>query len=105
LALFCCSQEQCVVNVCQPGKDLKSAGYALYSSSTILVITIGEGVYGFTLDPMIGEYILTHPDVKIPEVRTACFGLLLALYGGGSSRLYLFYLLLSDWQDLLVQRG
>jgi len=59
--------EQCVVNVCQPGKDLVCAGYALYSSSTILVLTVGQGVWGFTLDPMIGEYILTHRDVKIPE--------------------------------------
>lgn len=60
--------EQCVVNVCQPGKDLACAGYCLYSSSTILVLSVGTGVYGFTLDPMIGEFVLTHDNVKIPEV-------------------------------------
>ena len=52
--------EQCVINVCQPGKDLACAGYCLYSSSTILVLSVGTGVYGFTLDPMIGEFVLTH---------------------------------------------
>eukprot|EP00195_Chlamydomonas_chlamydogama_P010222 CAMPEP_0202889596 /NCGR_PEP_ID=MMETSP1392-20130828/177_1 /ASSEMBLY_ACC=CAM_ASM_000868 /TAXON_ID=225041 /ORGANISM="Chlamydomonas chlamydogama, Strain SAG 11-48b" /LENGTH=419 /DNA_ID=CAMNT_0049572963 /DNA_START=36 /DNA_END=1295 /DNA_ORIENTATION=- len=60
--------EQCVVNVCQPGKDLRCAGYCLYSSSNIMVLTIGNGVYGFTLDPLVGEFVLTHRDVKIPEV-------------------------------------
>ncbi len=55
-----CVQEQCVLNVCQPGKDLKCAGYCLYSSSTTIVLSIGQGVYGFTLDPLIGEFVLTH---------------------------------------------
>lgn len=59
---------QCIVNVCQPGSDLRCAGYCLYSSSTIMVLTIGDGVYGFTLDPLVGEFVLTHPNVKIPEV-------------------------------------
>lgn len=59
--------QQCVVNVCQPGKDLAGAGYCLYSSSTILVLSVGTGVYGFTLDPSIGEFVLTHDNVKIPE--------------------------------------
>jgi fructose-1,6-bisphosphatase len=62
-------QENCIVNVCQPGKDMRAAGYCLYSSSTVLVLTIGNGVFGFTLDPMVGEFVLTHPNVKIPEVR------------------------------------
>ena len=61
--------EQCIVNVCQPGSDLRCAGYCLYSSSTIMVLTIGDGVYGFTLDPLIGEFVLTHPNIKVPEVR------------------------------------
>jgi fructose-1,6-bisphosphatase I len=60
--------ENCVVNVCQPGHKLLAAGYCLYSSSSIMVLTIGDGVYGFTLDPLVGEFVLTHPDVKIPEV-------------------------------------
>lgn len=59
--------EECVVNVCQPGKDLAGAGYCLYSSATVLVLSVGTGVYGFTLDPMIGEFVLTHDNIKIPE--------------------------------------
>lgn len=58
-----------MVNVLQPGNALKCAGYCLYSCSTILVLTIGHGVYGFTVDPLIGEFVLTHRDIKIPEVR------------------------------------
>ena len=59
--------QNCVVNVCQPGRDLKLAGYCLYSTSTVFVLTIGSGVYGFTLDPLIGEFVLTHPQIQIPE--------------------------------------
>eukprot|EP00798_Chlamydomonas_sp_ICE-L_P014544 gene14544-20584_t len=59
--------EQCVINVCQPGRDLKSAGYCLYSSSTIIVLSVGNGVFGFTVDPLIGEFVLTHRNIKIPE--------------------------------------
>lgn len=36
-------------------------------SSTIFVLTIGDGVYGFTYDSMVGEFILSHPDMKIPD--------------------------------------
>jgi len=42
--------ETCVTNVCQPGSNLLCSGYCMYSSSTVLVLTIGHGVYGFTLD-------------------------------------------------------
>ncbi|PSC70876.1 Fructose-1,6-chloroplastic [Micractinium conductrix] len=59
--------KKCVLNVCQAGNELLCAGYTLYSSATILVLTVGKGVYGFTFDPLIGEYILSHPDIKIPE--------------------------------------
>jgi fructose-1,6-bisphosphatase I len=51
----------------QPGRDLVAAGYLLYSTSTMLVYTTGRGVHGFTLDPSVGEFLLTHPYVKIPE--------------------------------------
>lgn len=57
----------CITNVCQPGKNLLAAGYVLYSSCTILVLTIGDGVYGFTLDPYVGEFVLTHDRITIPE--------------------------------------
>ena len=58
---------KCVANVCQPGRNLLVSGYVLYSSSTVMVLTIGKGVWGFTLDPLVGEYVLSHPDIKIPE--------------------------------------
>ena len=60
-------EEKCVMNVCQPGSNLLCAGYCMYSSSTILVLTIGEGVYGFTLDPTVGEFIMSHDNIKVPE--------------------------------------
>lgn len=49
------------------GTSLLGAGYCLYSSSTVLVLTLGNGVNGFTYDSNVGEFILSHPDVQIPE--------------------------------------
>lgn len=51
----------------QPGTRQVAAGYVLYGSSTMLVYTTGTGVHGFTLDPSIGEFILSHPRMKMPE--------------------------------------
>lgn len=51
----------------QPGTEQVAAGYVVYGSSTMLVYTTGNGVNGFTLDPSIGEFCLSHPDIKIPE--------------------------------------
>jgi fructose-1,6-bisphosphatase I len=59
--------KNCVLNVCQPGTSLLGAGYCLYSSSTVLVLTLGNGVQGFTYDSNVGEFILSHPDVQIPD--------------------------------------
>ena len=50
----------------QPGTQQIAAGYVVYGSSTMLVYTTGNGVNGFTLDPSIGEFCLSHPDIKIP---------------------------------------
>ncbi len=50
----------------QAGTQQIAAGYALYGPSTMMVLTTGNGVNGFTLDQNIGEFILTHPDMKIP---------------------------------------
>jgi fructose-1,6-bisphosphatase len=50
----------------QPGTRQVCAGYALYGPAAMIVITLGTGVHGFTLDPEIGAYILTHPDLTIP---------------------------------------
>lgn len=51
----------------QPGQQQVAAGYVIYGSSTMLVYTTGAGVNGFTLDPSIGEFCLSHPNFKIPE--------------------------------------
>jgi fructose-1,6-bisphosphatase I len=51
----------------QPGRRQVAAGYIIYGSSTMMVYTTGQGVHGFTLDPQIGEFLLSHPDIKIPE--------------------------------------
>lgn len=51
----------------QKGSDLVGAGYVLFGTSTILVYTTGKGVNGFTLDPSIGEFCLSHRDISIPE--------------------------------------
>lgn len=51
----------------QKGSEQVAAGYIIYGSSTMLVYTTGEGVHGFTLDPSVGEFFLSHPDIIIPE--------------------------------------
>ncbi|WOL14966.1 hypothetical protein Cni_G23747 [Canna indica] len=60
-------EQRCVISVCQPGNNLLAAGYCMYSSSVIFVLTIGNGVYVFTLDPMYGEFVLTQEKVQIPR--------------------------------------
>jgi fructose-1,6-bisphosphatase I len=61
------SEAVCMVNTLQPGKNLAASGYVLYSSTTILTMTIGNGVHAFTLDEQLGEFILSHPNIRIPE--------------------------------------
>ena len=51
----------------QPGRRQLAAGYVVYGSSTMLVYTTGAGVHGFTLEPSIGEFLLSHPNMKIPD--------------------------------------
>jgi fructose-1,6-bisphosphatase I len=51
----------------QPGRRQVAAGYIIYGSSTMMVYTTGQGAHGFTLDPQIGEFLLSHPDIRIPE--------------------------------------
>lgn len=53
--------------IMQKGRDMVAAGYAMYGSATNLVITTGDGVHGFTLDPSLGEFVLTHPNISIPK--------------------------------------
>ncbi|HEY0939606.1 MAG TPA: class 1 fructose-bisphosphatase [Steroidobacter sp.] len=54
----------------QPGTEQVCAGYAIYGPSTMLVLSTGRGVHGFTLDREIGEFMLTHPDLRIPETTS-----------------------------------
>ncbi len=51
----------------RPGAELAAAGYVIYGSSTMLVYTTGHGVHGFTLDPSVGEFLLSHENIRIPE--------------------------------------
>ena len=50
----------------QKGSEMVAAGYIIYGSSTMLVYTVGRGVNGFTLDPSLGEFCLSHPNIKTP---------------------------------------
>nr|Q42796.1 RecName: Full=Fructose-1,6-bisphosphatase, chloroplastic; Short=FBPase; AltName: Full=D-fructose-1,6-bisphosphate 1-phosphohydrolase; Flags: Precursor [Glycine max]AAA33956.1 fructose-1,6-bisphosphatase [Glycine max] len=61
------TEQRCIVNVCQPGSNLLAAGYCMYSSSIIFVLTLGNGVFVFTLDPMYGEFVLTQENLQIPR--------------------------------------
>lgn len=60
-----CSVDDCL----QPGSALEAAGYVIYGSSTMMVYSAGHGVYGFTLDPSVGEFLLSHPRIRSPQPR------------------------------------
>lgn len=54
-------------DILQPARNMVAAGYILYGSSTMFVYSAGDGVHGFTLDPSVGEFLLSHPNIRIPE--------------------------------------
>lgn len=56
-----------LADVLQPARNLVVAGYVLYGASTMLVYSAGEGVQGFTLNPEYGEFLLSHPDMRLPD--------------------------------------
>jgi fructose-1,6-bisphosphatase I len=56
-----------IEDVLQPGRNLVAAGYVLYGPSTMLVYSAGDGVHGFTLDSGLGEFLLSHPTIRVPE--------------------------------------
>jgi fructose-1,6-bisphosphatase I len=56
-----------IEDLLQPGHALAAAGYVLYGSSTMMVYSAGRGVHGFTLDPDLGEFLLSHPDMRFPD--------------------------------------
>ena len=55
------------IDILQKGSEQVAAGYVLYGSSTMMVYTTGHGVNGFTYEPSLGEYFLSHPDLKMPQ--------------------------------------
>jgi fructose-1,6-bisphosphatase I len=61
-----------VDDLLQTGRKIVAAGYVIYGSSTIMVYTTGNGVNGFTYDPSVGLFFLSHPDMRIPEEGTIC---------------------------------
>ncbi len=54
-------------DILQKGNKLEAAGYVIYGPSTMLVYSTGDGVHGFTLDPGLGEFLLSHPNIRYPE--------------------------------------
>ncbi|KAE8745838.1 hypothetical protein FOCC_FOCC007357 [Frankliniella occidentalis] len=56
-----------VNDVLKPGREVVAAGYCLYGSATMMVLSIGRGVNGFMLDPAIGEFVLTEKNMKVPQ--------------------------------------
>lgn len=109
-------------DVLQPGHKQVAAGYVVYGSSTVLVYTAGHGVHGFTLDPDIGAYVISHPDVKMParggyystneanidtfpEVYRRYLGLLRAGVGGRSYSSRYIGSLVADFHRTLLKGG
>jgi len=64
--LVASGRDLCAADFLQAGAQQVAAGYALYGPATQLVLTVGAGVHGFTLDPNLGEFKLTRPDIRIP---------------------------------------
>jgi fructose-1,6-bisphosphatase I len=60
-------QQPSLADCLQPGRRQVAAGYIIYGSSCMFVFTSGDGVHGFTLDPSVGEFFLSHPDIRMPE--------------------------------------
>jgi fructose-1,6-bisphosphatase I len=56
-----------IEDVLQPGRNMIASGYILYGASTMLVYSSGQGVHGFTLNPELGEFLLSHPNLRLPE--------------------------------------
>jgi fructose-1,6-bisphosphatase I len=87
----------------QPGAELVCAGYAVYGSSTMFVYTTGHSVDGFTLDPGVGEYLLSHPEMRLPD-RARCLSVNASnrtLWSEGTRR---FVDIVSDREDPRYQR-
>ncbi|HEU4458391.1 MAG TPA: class 1 fructose-bisphosphatase [Methylibium sp.] len=60
-------RDACEADFLQAGATQVAAGYALYGPTTMFVLTVGNGVAGFTLNPNLGEFVLTHPNIQVPD--------------------------------------
>ncbi|MDD8016094.1 MAG: class 1 fructose-bisphosphatase [Acidobacteriota bacterium] len=76
----------------QPGRNLVASGYIAYGTSTMFVYTAGHGVHGFTLDPEVGEFLLSHPDIRIPPAKYFSVNLGYQLYWSPGVRRFTEYL-------------
>ena len=61
------TEKPSIDDILQPGSAMVAAGYALYGDATLLILSFGDAVNGFTLDPTIGEFVLTHKNIQIPD--------------------------------------
>jgi fructose-1,6-bisphosphatase I/sedoheptulose-1,7-bisphosphatase len=61
------NEDAAAADFLQAGVRQVCAGYAIYGPATMFVLTVGSGVHGFTLDPALGEFVLTHPRIRLPE--------------------------------------
>lgn len=59
-----------MADILRPGTDIVAAGYVIYGSGTMMVLSAGNGVHGFTLDPSVGEFFLSHPDIRLSPTAT-----------------------------------
>jgi len=66
-ALVASARDAAEADFLQPGCSQVAAGYALYGPTTMLVLSVGNGVAGFTLNPTLGDFMLTHPQIRVPE--------------------------------------
>ena len=80
----------------QAGKKQIAAGYVLYGSSTMLVYTAGKGVHGFTLDPSVGEFVLSHQDMSFPDPPRGVYSINEANYNSWKTGQQLFINHLKD---------
>lgn len=76
----------------QPGRNLVAAGYIAYGTSTMFVYTTGHGVHGFTLDPSVGEFLLSHPHIRIPKPKYFSVNLGYQMYWSPGVQRYTEYL-------------
>ena len=89
-----------IEDILQPGRNMIAAGYVLYGASTMLVYSTGQGVHGFTLNPELGEFLLSHTKMRLPE-QPAYYSVNSSYYPGWSPGVqkYLRWLQVQEGDD------